>query len=241
MKELQSFLGLAGYYRKFIFGFSIIAEPLYKLCRKNVPFCWQQEQQAAFEELKNRVVSAPVLAYPGISSAAGSFILDTDASQYLGIGAVLSQQQQDGTERVIAYGSRSLNEHERNYCTTRLEMLALVTFVDYFPYYLLGRKFCIRTDHQSLQWLTSFKEPEGQVARWLECLQEYDYEIQHRPGKQHNNAESLSRRPRRDHGECPSCLPPAEPQIATITTRLLSGRHQNDEKDLRSPRKVAEA
>ena len=241
MKELQSFLGLAGYYRKFIFGFSIIAEPLYKLCRKNVPFCWQQEQPAAFEELKNRLVSAPVLAYPEFSSAAGSFILDTDANQYLGIKAVLSQQQQDGTEQVIAYGSRSLNEHERNYCTTRLEMLALVTFVDSFRYYLLGRKFCIRTDHQSLQWLTSFKEPQGQVARWLECLQECDYEIQHRPGKQHNNADSLSRRPRRDHGEYPSCVPPAEPQIATVTYRLLSGRHQNDEKDLWSPKKVAQA
>ena len=143
VKELQSFLGLAGYYRKFILGFSIIAEPLYKLCRKNVPFGWQQEQQAAFEELKDRLVSAPVLAYPDFSPAAGSFILDTDASQYLGIGAVLSQQQPDGTERVIAYGSRSLNEHERNYCTTRLEMHALVTYVDYFRYYLLGRKFCL--------------------------------------------------------------------------------------------------
>lgn len=99
MKELQSFLGLAGYYRKFIFGFSIvIAEPLRKLCRKNVPFCWQQEQQAVFEELKYCLVSAPVLGYPDFSSAAGSFILDTDASQYLGIGAILSQQQQDGTE-----------------------------------------------------------------------------------------------------------------------------------------------
>ena len=83
VKELQSFLGLAGYYRKFILGFSSIAEPLYTLCRKNIPFSWQQEQQAAFEELKDRLVSAPVLAYPDFSPAAGSFILDTDASQYL--------------------------------------------------------------------------------------------------------------------------------------------------------------
>ena len=93
VKELQSFLGLDGYYRKFIVGFSSIAEALYTLCRKNIPFSWQQEQQAAFEELKDRLVSAPVLAYPDFSPAAGSFILDTDASQYLGIGAVLSQQQ----------------------------------------------------------------------------------------------------------------------------------------------------
>ena len=90
-------------------------------------FSWQKEQQSAFEELKDRLVSAPVLAYPDFGPEARSFILDTDASQYQGIGAVLSQQQQDGTERVIAYGSRCLNEHEKNYCTTRLEMLALVT------------------------------------------------------------------------------------------------------------------
>ena len=205
VKELQSFLGLASYYRKFILGFSIIAEPLYQLCRKTVSFSWQQGQQAAFEELKGRLISAPVLAYPNFSAEAGSFILDTDVSQYQGIGAVLSQQQQDGTEREIAYGSRSLNEHEKNYCTTRLEMLALVTYVDYFRYYLLGRRFCVRTDHSSLRWLRSFKEPEGQVARWLERLKEYDFEVQHRPGKQHSNADSLSRRPRRNHGECPSC------------------------------------
>ena len=131
VKELQRFLGLASYYRKFTLGFSIIAEPLYHLCRNTVSFSRQQEQQAAFEELKGHLISAPVLAYPNFSAEAGSFILDTDASQYQAIRAVLSQQQQDGTERVIAYGSRSLNEHEKNYCKTRLEMLALVTYVDF--------------------------------------------------------------------------------------------------------------
>ncbi|KAL9952487.1 hypothetical protein ACROYT_G039751 [Oculina patagonica] len=202
VKELQSFLGLASYYRKFILGFSIIAEPLYQLCRKNVAFTWQQEQQSAFEELKDRLVSAPVLAYPDFSPEAGSFILDTDASQYHGIGAVLSQQQEDGTERVIAYGSRSLNEHEKNYCATR--------------------------------------EPQGQVARWLERLQEYDYEVQHRPGKQHSNADSLSRRPRRNHGECPSCVPPTKSEVATVTSRLPCD-HEDNEKDLRSSKNVARA
>ena len=175
-----------------------------------MPFNWQQEQQSAFEELKDRLPSAPVLAYPNFRAETGSFILGTDASQYQGIGGVLSQQQQDGTELVIAYGSRSLNEHEKNYNTTRLEMLALVIYVDYFRYYLLGRRFCIRTDHSSLRWLASFKEPQGQVARWLERLKEYDCEVQHRPGKQHSSADSLCRRPRRNHGECPSCRPPAK-------------------------------
>lgn len=193
LKELQSFLGLAGYYRKFILGFSSIAEPLYTLCRKNIPFSWQQEQQAAFEKLKDRLVSAPILAYPDFSPMAGSFILDTDESQYLGIGAVSSQQQPDGTEH-HSFGN------------------ACFTYVDYSRYYLLSWKFCLQTDHHSLRWLTSYKEPQGQVPLWLERLQEYNFEIQHRPGKHHSNADSLSRRPRRNHGDCPSCVP----QIATV-------------------------
>ena len=207
IKELQSFLGPASYYRRFISGFSIIAESLYKLSRKGVSFQWQMEQESAFNELKHRLTIASVLAYPDFSPDAGLFVLDTDASQHLSIGAVFSQLQPDGTERVIAYGSRSLNEHEKNYCATRLQMLALVTYMDHFRHYLLGRKFRLRTDHHSLVLLVSSKEPQGQVARWLERLQEYDYEIQHRPGRLHNNADALSRRPRRQHGSCPSCIP----------------------------------
>ena len=161
----QSFLGLASYYRRFIPGFSIIAEPLYKLSRKGVSFQWQMEQESTFNELKHRLTIAPVLAYPNFSPDAGLFVLDTDVSQHLGIGAVLSQLQPDGTKRVIAYGSRSFNEHQKNYYATRLGMLALVTYMDHFRYYLLGRKFRLRTDHQSLVWLMSFKEPQGQVAR----------------------------------------------------------------------------
>ena len=157
IKELQSFLGLASYCKRFISGFSIIAEPLYKLARKGVSFQWQMERESAFNDLKYRLTIAPVLVYPDFSPDAGFFVLDTDASQHLGIGAVLSQLQPDGTECVIAYGSRSLNEHEKNYCATRLEMLALVTHMDRFHYYLLGRKFRLRTDHHSLVWLMSFK------------------------------------------------------------------------------------
>ena len=148
-----------------------------------------------------------------------TFVLDTDASQRLGIGAVLSQVQPGGTERVVAYGSRSLNDHERNYCTTRLEMLALVTYVDYFRYYLAGCKFLVRTDHHSLKWLMSFREPEGQIARWLERLQEYDFEVEHRAGKSHCNADAMSRKPRRFHGDCPSCGPtePLRTRVFTLT------------------------
>ena len=131
MKELQSFVSLASYYRRFIFKFSIIDEPLYQLFRKGVPFCWRQEQNFAFEEPKLRLVSVPVLAYLDFNHGARSFHTIRYASQHLGIGTVLSQLQSDGTERVIAYGSRSLDGHEKNYCTTRWKMLALVTYVDH--------------------------------------------------------------------------------------------------------------
>ncbi|CAL9703524.1 unnamed protein product [Knipowitschia caucasica] len=119
--------------------------------------------------------------------------MDTDASG-TGIGAVLSQQGGEG-ERVVGYYSRALSREERNYCVTRRELLAVVMAVHHFRPYLHGNKFLLRTDHASLTWLLSFKQPEGQVARWLEVLQTYDFDIQHHPGQQHNNADALSRRP----------------------------------------------
>ena len=180
------------YYRRFIPGFSAIPEPLNYLTRKDVEFKWGPQQESAFCELKHRLVNPPVLAYPDFSENSGHFILDTDASSGHGIGAVLSQKQSDGTERVLA-------------CATRLEMLALVDFIDHFRYYLLGRNFLVPTDHHALKWLMSFKQSEGQVARWLERLQEYDFTFEHRPGLSHANADALSRRPRRKHGSCPSC------------------------------------
>ena len=140
------------------------------------------------------LISAPVLALPDFSK---SFILDTDASGE-GLGAVLSQTI-NGMEHVIAYASRTLTHTEKRYCATRREMLALVWGSRHFRPYLYGRKFLLRTDHNSLRWLHNFKEPEGQVARWLETMAEFQYEVIHRPGKQHCNADSLSR------GQCRQC------------------------------------
>ncbi|KAG1926663.1 hypothetical protein F2P79_024745 [Pimephales promelas] len=112
----------------------------------------------------------------------------------VGVGAVLSQRGENG-ERVVAYYSCSLSRPERNYCVTRRELLAVVLAVRHFRPYLLGTRFTLRTDHASLTWMLNFRQPEGQVARWLEILQEYDFEVQHRPGRQHANADALSRRP----------------------------------------------
>ena len=104
-------------------------------------------------------------------------------------------QHKNGKEYVIAYASRSLTKAERNYSVTHRELFAVVTFTNHFQQYLLGRQFLLRTDHHSLTWLTNFKNPEGQLARWLEKLSEYSFEIVHRSGHKHNNADSLSRYP----------------------------------------------
>ena len=192
--EVRSFLGLASYYRRFVPNFAEIARPLVQLTEKSTQFLWGEAQESAFQKLKTSLTQSPVLVYP---CEGGDFILDTDASNF-GIGAVLSQIQ-EGEEKVLAYASRALTKQERRYCVTRKELLAVVYFTQYFKHFLLGRPFTIRTDHASLKWLKSFKEPEGQLARWMEIIGGYDFHIEHRPGKEHGNADALSR------GPCTQC------------------------------------
>ena len=188
--DVRSFLGLASYYRRYIKGFSNLAKPLHALTEKNHAFNWTPECENAFQLLKQKLVSAPILAYPKIGEP---FILDTDASKF-GIGAVLSQEQ-DGLERVIAYASRTLSKPEQNYCVTRRELLAIVNFLKHFRHYLYGQDVLVRTDHGALRWLLNFRNPEGQIARWLEVISQYRLTLQHRPGRVHSNADSLSRHP----------------------------------------------
>ena len=195
-REVQQFLGLANYYRRFIRGFADIAKPLHKLTEHNNSFKWTPDCNKAFVTLCSKLITTPILAYPDFTK---EFILDTDASNSA-IGAVLSQLGPDGQEHVIAYGSRILTKSERQYCVTRRELLAVVTFTKHFRPYLLGRRFILRTDHGSLQWLCNFKDPEGQVARWLEAIQELDFKIIHRKGHLHSNADALSRIPCRQCG-----------------------------------------
>lgn len=189
-KQIRSFLGFCSYYRKFIKGFSSIAKPLYNLTKNASRFEWTTQCQETFNSLKQVLTSSSVLSFPKEN---GMFILDTDASN-LGIGAVLSQEQ-NGIEKVIAYYSRTLNNSEKNYCVTRKELLAVIDSIKSFHHYLYGRGFVVRTDHISLKWLMSFKNLEGQLARWLERLQQYDFEIIYRKGQSHKNADGLSRRP----------------------------------------------
>lgn len=147
--------------------------------------------EEAFRQLKTSLITAPVLVYPDPQRP---FILDTDASDF-GIGAVLSQEGEGGIERVVAYASRTLTKEERKYAATKKELLSMVCFTKYFKHYLLGKEFILRTDHSSLRWLHNFQGLEGQLARWVEQLAAFQYKIIHRPGKQHTNADALSRRP----------------------------------------------
>ena len=194
VSNIRAFLGLCSYYRKFVPNFATLAKPLIKMTEKSSKFEWGPEQQESWMKLKQKLTTAPVLVYPDPEA---TFVLDTDASDQ-GIGAVLSQVT-DGQEQVVAYGSRVLTKQERKYCVTRRELLAVVYFMKYFRHYLVGKRFLLRTDHASLRWLRTFKEPQGQVARWLETLEEYDFELIHRPGSQHTNADALSR------GPCDQC------------------------------------
>lgn len=197
-KEVRGFVGLASYYRRFIRSFAEVARPLHKLMEKGREFQWDSDCQRAFETLQQALTNAPTLMSPTLDHP---FVLDTDASDSA-VGAVLSQQTEG--EPVIAYYSKSLSVPERNYCVTRRELLAVVLAIRHFHPYLYGRRFLLRTDHAALCWLLSFKEPEGQVARWIEILQGYDFQIEHRAGPMHGNADALSRRPCAKEG-CRHC------------------------------------
>ena len=191
VQELQSFLGFVNYHRDHIKDFAVVTESLYDLTRKKKnksPTEWTDGHDKAFEKVKGILVHAPVLAFPRPDD---TFILDTDASNSA-IGAVLSQVQ-FGEEKVICYGSFSLTPAQRKYCTTQKELLAVVRFAEQYKHYLLGGHFYVRTDHNSLAWLMRFKNIEGQLARWLEVLSQFNMMILHRAGSKHCNADSLSR------------------------------------------------
>ena len=200
LKDVRAFLGMTGYHRRFVKNFGKIAKPLHEMTQKGADLDWTEEREEAFTTLKQAMIQSPILGYPS-QEADDQFILDTDASN-CHIGAVLSQRQK-GVKVVLAYGSKVLSKSERNYCVTRRELLAVVYFTTHYRCYLAGRQFLIRTDHGALRWLFNIKEPMGQVARWLERLSEFNFEIQHRAGTQHGNSDGLSRRPCPD--ECVTC------------------------------------
>ncbi|KAJ0938220.1 putative nucleotidyltransferase, Ribonuclease H [Helianthus annuus] len=185
--EIRSFLGLAGYYRRFIENFSRIAAPLTSLTRKKIKFDWGPKQQESFDILKKKLSNAPVLTLPdGIEE----FVVYCDAS-HTGMGCVLMQRG-----KVIAYASRQLKVHEKNYTTHDLELGAVVFVLKLWRHYLYGTKCVIYSDHKSLQHLFNQKELNMRQRRWMETLNDYDCEIRYHPGKANVVADALSRKER---------------------------------------------
>ncbi|XP_071052959.1 uncharacterized protein [Onthophagus taurus] len=187
-KEVRIFLGMIGYYRKFIKDFSTIAKSLTKLLKKDSEYQWSQEQETAFQRLKQELVQKPILQYPDFSK---EFVLTTDASN-IGIGGVLSQFT-NGEDLPISYYSRTLNPAETNYSTTEKELLAILNSMEHFRPYLYGRKFTIYTDHRPLQWLFNCQNPSSRLVRWRLRMNEYEYDIKYKPGRINCNTDGLSR------------------------------------------------
>ena len=184
--EIRSFLGLEGYYCKFIEGFSKIAAPLTRQTRKEEPFLWSEVCQKSFDELKRRLTSAPVLTLP---SGQDGFAVYCDASRQ-GLGCVLIKN-----DKVIAYASRQLKKHEQNYPTHDLELAVVVFALRIWRHYLYGVPCRIFTDHKSLQYLFTQKELNMRQRRWIELIKDYECTIEYHPRKANVVADALSRRP----------------------------------------------
>lgn len=186
--ELRRILGVCGWYRRFLKDFSTVTAPLRALLHKKAKFIWDDDCEKSFNIIKDSLVSAPILSCPNFDLP---FTIQTDASGY-GLGAVLSQTYPDG-ERVISYISRSLTKQEQCYSTTERECLAVIFAIERCRPYIEGTKFTVITDHWSLKWLNNIKDPVGRIARWALRLQQYDFEIVHRKGKDHVVPDTLSR------------------------------------------------
>ncbi|GJZ20178.1 reverse transcriptase domain-containing protein [Tanacetum coccineum] len=220
--EIRSFLGLAGYYRRFIENFSKIAKPLTLLTQKNKAYVWGDKQDEAFKILKEKLCNAPVLVLP---DGPDDFMVYCDASKQ-GFGSVLMQRG-----KVLAYASRQLKKHEKNYTTHDLELGAVVFALKIWRHYLYGTKSVIYTDHKSLQYIFDQKDLNMRQMLWIELLSDYECEIKYHPGKENMVADALSRKER---------LNPRRVRAMSITihsglkTKILKERSEAS-KDLKSP------
>ena len=178
---------------------------------------WSERFNEAFNEMKNALQTPPILTFPDFNK---QFILDTDAS-FDTIGAVLSQLGDDGYERVIAYGSHSMNSHEKGYCVTRKELLAVYYFSQHFNHYLYGRRFTLRTDHKAITFMTQTKKPiTSQYQTWINYISSLDIQMEYRKGVEHSNADALSRK---ICGTCTQCLMTHEnPKTEKNRTRTIN-------------------
>ena len=194
VREVRQFLGLSSFYRRFIPNFAKIATPLHQLTHKDVAFAWTQDCKEAFDTLKLKLTTAPVLAYPRFDS---DFILETDAS-ILGLGAVLSQVQDDAKPHPISYASRALSNSEKNYAITELETLAVVWAISHYHHHLYGHCVTVLTDHSAVKAVLETSNPTGKHARWWTKVYGRgvkEVRIIYRAGRENASADALSRSP----------------------------------------------
>lgn len=188
VNELQRFVGLAGYYRRFIKDFTIKAYPLTQIIGGKLPFTWATEQQRAFAALRDALITEPVL----VTFDPHKCIVHTDASK-IAMSGILMQLDEYGKKHVVAYFSKRMNKDQERYTTTEQECLAVITTVEHFHVYLHGKPFDIYTDHVALQWLFTRRKPTGRLFHWSVRLSMYSYTIHHRPGVNMKAADALSR------------------------------------------------
>ena len=188
VRNIKEFLGLVGYYRKFIPNIASRSKPLTALLKKGRAFEWGEVQQVAFEDLSDSLCHEPILQCPNFNLP---FILTTDASASA-IGAVFSQGK-IGENLLVSYASRTLNRAEMNYSASERECLAVVFFTKHFRHYLYGRRFTVVTAHQALVWLHNTRDPSSRLLRWRLRLLDFEYEIKYRTGRVNANADALSR------------------------------------------------
>lgn len=212
---VRSFLGMTGFYMHYLDHYATHAAPLRFLTRKDVPFVWSAECVTAYMHLKAALTSAPVLRLPDFALP---FMVTTDWSK-TAIAAVLSQVFADGEEHPIAYASRVLTPPEANYAPTEGECLALMWGIEKFRPYLYGYRFVVYTDHKALEWLGSARFTNSKLERWSLRLQEYSFEVKHRPGVENVVADHLSRV---SHAACHTLLASVWPTEATSQAALDS-------------------
>ena len=236
---VRSFLGACNVYRRFVKDFSKIARPMTDMTRKDARPDYEnptEAQRTAFETLKSKLVSPPILCLPKLGKR---YILDTDASAYQ-LGCVLLQEQDDNEFRPVGYWSYSLNPAERNYSATERECYAVVWAITSLRPYIEGTKFNVRTDHDALRWLMSLTDSSGRLTRWRLRLAEFDFQIEYRPGRVHQVPDALSRliTPRVPQNEIDDDVPTFD---VTRDTEIKGGRTPEDAraKDASDPKRAA--
>uniref|UniRef100_A0A669BG86 Gypsy retrotransposon integrase-like protein 1 n=1 Tax=Oreochromis niloticus TaxID=8128 RepID=A0A669BG86_ORENI len=217
VKHIRQFLGLTGYYRRFIQNYARHAEPLHAITRKDNAFHWDDSCQRAMDTLKDHVTSAPILSFPDFDRP---FSIHADACD-IGLGAALMQKDDKGREYVVAFASRSLHKAELPYCTSEKECLAVIWALEHFRSYVEGVHVTIFTDHNSLRWLMSRQNPTGRLARWSLRLQDFDFTIVHKPGAQNKVPDALSRHPLPLTSDRPTDLLPDHAVMGSLDIRTL--------------------